>query len=74
MSPDHSLTAGAIVTFDFLNHRGETEMRRIIFRALTFGTSPHFPDTKDWFIRGLCLTKGEERSFRLANVTLLGVQ
>lgn len=55
--------------FVYTNHRGETAKRRVIFRALSFGTTEYYPELQ-WLIEAFDLDKEAVRVFALKNIKL----
>lgn len=68
MLPDKLITPGSVINFSFKTHNGDIQQRRVVFRGVYFGSSPHFPESEDWFLLGLCLDKNVERAFKVSNI------
>ena len=48
----------------YTNWRGVTAVRRIVPRAVWYGTTPHHPEPQ-WFVRALDVDRDAERDFAL---------
>ncbi len=57
----------SIVHLDYTNWMGERGVRRVRPTGLSFEATLQHP-VKQWLLHGLCLDRGETRSFALANV------
>ena len=60
---------GAAYTFEFTNFKGELRSRRVIARALQWGSTAWHPEIQ-WFLDGFDLDKHEARSFPLSAIRL----
>ena len=58
---------GQRLRFSYLNHRGATEMRDVIFKGLDYGDNEWYPE-RQWFMRCFDLTRETSRSFALARI------
>lgn len=60
------------VRIKYTNYRGETSIRRVIPRSITFGSTDWHPD-KQWLLEAFDLDKDAERSFALRDVHEWGI-
>jgi predicted DNA-binding transcriptional regulator YafY len=58
---------GEPVTFQYTNHRGTTEKRKVIPLKIWYGSSPWHPDLC-WLLRAVDLKKGAIRDFKLLDI------
>lgn len=58
------------ITFNYLNHRGETEERTIDVAAVEFQRNPGYGYQPGWFISGFCHDRKARRSFALNRIIL----
>ena len=58
---------GDLVTFDYLNYRGELGERSVEFRCLAYGSNEYYP-SPTWFLHGFDMDKKAERSFAFTNI------
>ena len=59
-----------LTKFTYKNHRGEIAERTVRQAILEHHSSPGHGYAPGWFITGLCLDKGERRSFALTNIII----
>lgn len=62
--------ATAPITFTYLNHRGETEERKVEVDSVEFHRNPGYGYQPGWFISGFDLERVARRSFALSRVIL----
>lgn len=58
---------GEVLEFDYLNHRGVVEKRRVIFKGLDHGDNEWYPE-RQWFMRTYDLAREADRSFALNRI------
>ena len=58
------------VEFDYLNHRGVVERRRIIPESISLDCHPGYGYQPGWFLNGFCLDRKARRSFALTRFAL----
>lgn len=57
-----------ILRFKYLNHRGSTGMREVLFESIQYIREPGYGYGPGWFISGYDLHRKARRSFALANI------
>jgi hypothetical protein len=57
-----------ILIFKYLNHRGSTDMREVLFESVQYIREPGYGYEPGWFISGYDLHRKARRSFALANI------
>lgn len=66
-----NFVAGNILEFEYRNHEGSVETRRIILESIGFGTNKWYT-SPSFFINGLCHKSdkraGERRSFATSHI------
>lgn len=71
--PWSAYTADAPLVLDYTNHAGKRSLRRVVpeaspLRLVRFAPEHRHGDdvgTLQWALRGICLTRGEPRDFRI---------
>lgn len=58
---------GAILSFDYTNHRGTTEHRVVTYIGLEFGSNEYYPQPQ-FLLRCFDPSRGADRSFAIANI------
>ncbi len=58
---------GNRLRFRYVNHRGQDELRDVVFRGLDYGSNEWYPD-KQWFMRCYDVERDAYRSFALARI------
>jgi predicted DNA-binding transcriptional regulator YafY len=58
---------GQRLKFEYLNHRGATETRDVIFKGLDYGGNEWYPE-RQWFMRCWDVSRNADRSFALARI------
>jgi len=58
---------GNRIAFEYINHRGEVNLRRIMVLGLDYGSNEWYPNDQ-WFIRGFDLDTEADRSFALDRI------
>lgn len=58
---------GTTVRFDYVNHRGVSENRTVVFRGLDFGSNEYYPEPQ-FLLRGWCLDRKAVRSFAIGRI------
>lgn len=62
------------VTFTYVNHKGvEAERDVVLFSKSVFFGTTKYHHTKQYLIKGFCLTKNALRTFTMSNITNLKV-
>lgn len=54
--------------FLYKNWRGVTSVRKVMPLDIEFTTSKWHGDKPQWFMRGICLEKNEERMFAMKDI------
>ena len=62
--PNHGLR---VITFIYINWRGETGVRRILPHAFSFASTPWHPEPQ-WVLHALDLDRGEPRTFAMRDM------
>lgn len=52
------------IEFEYVNHKGEIETRRIAVHSFAYGTTKYHPQPQP-FVRALCLDRNADRVFAL---------
>jgi predicted DNA-binding transcriptional regulator YafY len=64
-----SVWDGKVVTFDYVNHEGYDEERRVVPTGIRFLESKYYPhDGSQWYIVGWCLDRQAERHFQVCRI------
>jgi len=58
---------GTKIRFDYVNHKGESETREVIFRGLDYGANEWYPEPQ-WLLRAHDPSRGAARSFALERI------
>lgn len=58
---------GNRLKFDYVNYKGETEERDVIFKGLDYGDNEWYPE-RQWFMRCHDIARDADRSFALAKI------
>lgn len=56
--------------FLYKNWKGKAAVRKVMPLEIEFTTSEWHGDKPQWFIRGICLDKNEERMFAIKDILL----
>jgi predicted DNA-binding transcriptional regulator YafY len=62
-----SVWDGKVVEFTYENHRGVTEIRRIVPMYIWFGETPYHK-RKQWFVHGWCFERQAARDFAWSEI------
>lgn len=61
------ISPGAMLCFDYTNHRGANEKRNVSYIALEFGSNEYYPEPQ-FLLRCYDPSRNAERSFAIANI------
>lgn len=56
------------IEFLYKNWKGKTKVRKVMPLEIEFTTTEHHGDVPQWFMRAVCLEKGEERMFAMKDI------
>lgn len=56
-----------VLTFSYLNHRGEKSFRNVVPENIWFGTSKYHAK-EQWFMRAFCKDRQDWRDFALGDI------
>lgn len=56
------IRVGHVVMFQYKNHRGEIEVRNVVFSEMRYGSNQYYPEDQ-FFLHGHCLDRDSQRSF-----------
>lgn len=67
-TPEIKTVSKSPLSFIYKNWKGEVAVRDVMPLEIEFTTSEWHGDKPQWFIRGICLEKNEERMFAMKDI------